>query len=177
MPFITEGKTNLKYILIVVVLAVVVGILILTYQWGIPKEEVKMPAAEEEEVETIIEEEDGILEMILGSPDAQVAPLTAVDGSNSSGAAYRLFKDGKLYHAVMATMPEPQEGNVYEGWLVQPSPLQFLSTGVMKKNEGGIWTLEYTSDNEYPSYTKVVITEETVVDAIPETHIIEGSFF
>ncbi|HDZ54676.1 MAG TPA: hypothetical protein ENI19_03965 [Candidatus Nealsonbacteria bacterium] len=54
MPFITEGKTNLKYILIVVVLAVIVGGGILGYQylsskalapegWWSPKEEAKVP--------------------------------------------------------------------------------------------------------------------------------------
>ena len=177
MPFITEGKINLKYILIVVVLAVV-GIIIFAYQLKIPKEEIKVqaPLTQEEESETAIEEEGGILEMISRNSEVQIAPLTAVDGSNSSGAAYRLVEDGKLYYAVMASMPGPQEGNVYEGWLVQPSPLQFFSTGVMEKNEENVWILEYSADNEYPSYTKVIITEETIIDPIPEMHIIEGSF-
>jgi len=167
----------LKYILIIVVLAVF-GILIFAYQLRMPKEEIKVqvPLTQKEESEIAIEEESGILAMILRNPEAQVAPLTAVDGSNSSGAAYRLFKDDNLYHAVMATMLDPQEGNVYEGWLVQPSPLQFFSTGIMEKNEDDVWVLEYSADNEYPFYTKVIITEETIVDLIPETHIIEGSF-
>lgn len=171
------NQVNSKYILVIVVLAIV-GILIFAYQLRMPKEEIKVqvPFTQEEESETTIEEEGGILMMILRNPEAQVAPLTAVDGSNSSGAAYRLVEDEKLYHAVMASMPDPQEGNVYEGWLVQPSPLQFFSIGVMEKNEEDIWMLEYSTDNEYSSYTKVVITEETVVDETPETHIIEGSF-
>jgi|GEM_PF-6367398 len=42
MPFITQGKTNLAYILIVVVLAVIVGGGILAYQyWYLSKEETK----------------------------------------------------------------------------------------------------------------------------------------
>jgi len=44
MPFITQGKTSLKYILIVVVLAVVVGGGILGWQyWLMPKGEIEMP--------------------------------------------------------------------------------------------------------------------------------------
>ena len=47
MNFFTEGKTNWKYILIVVILAVIVGGGILGYQyWWIPKEEIKMPEGE-----------------------------------------------------------------------------------------------------------------------------------
>jgi len=177
MPFITQGKINLQYILIVVVLAVIVGGGILGYQFlRTSKEEPKVPAVEEGKSEIIMREEVSFLDMIQRDPDTQIAPLIAVDGSNSSGAAYKLFKNGKLYHAVMASMPDPQEGNVYEGWLVQPSPLQFFSTGVMEKNENNVWVLEYSTDNEYPSYTKVIITEETIIDPIPETHIIEGSF-
>jgi len=42
MPFITQGKTNIKYILIVVVLAAIVSGGILGYQyWWAPKEEAK----------------------------------------------------------------------------------------------------------------------------------------
>ena len=44
MPFITQGKTNTKYILIVVILAAIVGGGILAYQyWWLPKQEVKIP--------------------------------------------------------------------------------------------------------------------------------------
>ena len=48
----------------------------------------------------------------------------------------------------------------------------------MKKNAKGEWTIEYVPDNEglFPSHTKVVITEETVVDQTMESHIIEGDF-
>jgi len=40
MPFITQGKTNIKYILIIVILAVIAGGGILAYQyWWLPKQE------------------------------------------------------------------------------------------------------------------------------------------
>lgn len=43
----------------------------------------------------------------------------------------------------------------------------------MQPVEGG-YELVYTSDEESPDYEFVVITEETVVDEIPEALIIEG---
>lgn len=107
-----------------------------------------------------------------------VANLIAVDGSQSSGTAYVVREGGKLTHLVEASMPDPAPDNSYEGWLVNvsTSPFQFFSTGVMSRNGEGVWTLEYSVDNEYPDHNRVVITEETVVDEIPEDHIIEGDF-
>ena len=55
MPFITQAKTNLKYILIVTILAVMVAGGTLVYWWQIKKEEIKAPDlinAEEPEDET-----------------------------------------------------------------------------------------------------------------------------
>lgn len=120
--------------------------------------------------------DDEILALLLNDSGTQAAFLESVDGSESSGAGYRLVKGGKLYHGVIATMPNLKDGNVYEGWLVQKSPLKFISTGLMRSPENGVWVLEYTAQQEYPTYLKVVITEETEVDATPERHVIEGSF-
>lgn len=124
-----------------------------------------------------------ILAMAMEDATSQIIELTAVDGSDSSGTAYLLAKDEVVYHAVTASMPDPSEGNVYEGWLVQAPPpdskaaIRFISTGVMEKDDQGMWQLEYTTDNSaFFSYTDVVITEETIVDATPEIHILEGSF-
>jgi hypothetical protein len=43
MPFLTRGKTNWKYILIVLILAVIVGGGILGYWWLATREEIEMP--------------------------------------------------------------------------------------------------------------------------------------
>lgn len=123
-----------------------------------------------------IEEQYPVLTALLNDEQSQAVSLEAVDESESSGTAYLLVVDGSIQHAVIATMPPPVEGNVYEGWIVQPAPLQFFSTGLMTSPELGVWILEYTADEDLPSYRTVVITEETVVDATPERHVIEGSF-
>ena len=182
MRFIPQGKINLKYILIIVIIIAIIGGGVLVWQRLSIKKELtgekeEAPLTEEKEKESMAGEEEDISEIVLENPETKVAPLTAVDESNSSGAAYKLFKDGKLYLVVMATMPNLQEGNAYEGWLVNPDPLHFFSTGIMQKTEEGIWLLEYTADDEYPlPYNKVMITEETIVDGQPETHIVEGDF-
>jgi len=116
-----------------------------------------------------------ILETMISDPNTETAELVAIDGSNSSGVAYRLLFDG-LKHVVMAQMPDPADGSVYEGWLVQPEPLQFFSTGVMRKNSDGYWVIIYDNNNPFKSYSKVIITEETIVDEKPERHVIEGDF-
>ena len=104
-----------------------------------------------------------------------VADLYDITIDTGGGMAY-LFRDGALYHYVEANLPEPAEGNVYEGWLVSQLPtLKFFSTGIMELNSDGTYTLIFMTDAEYPEYDHVVITEETVVDATPETHILEGT--
>jgi len=76
MPFITQGKTNLKYILIIVILAVIVGGGILGYQYlWTPKEEtrpleVKSP---EEEVREALKKQNTVGVIIgLRAPKAPV---------------------------------------------------------------------------------------------------------
>lgn len=140
-----------------------------------PQEEVPIPK-ENRERETAKPSGD-VLKLILQNPDiAKTAELKAVDKSSSFGIGYRLSKAGVFSHAVTALLQDPPQGVVYEGWLVQQSPLQFFSTGVMAKDPEGKWILEYTANQDFPSYTKVVITTETKVDGIPETHILEGEF-
>lgn len=125
------------------------------------------------------QEERGVLETILAGDGSLKAVLEPSEGSGSSGSglAYKLAQNGRLYHAVQARMEDPSEGAVYEGWLVQPEPLRFFSTGVLELNEQGEWALELRLDEEYPTYTRAIITEETLVDDTPERHILEGDFF
>ncbi|MDA1337580.1 MAG: anti-sigma factor [bacterium] len=128
------------------------------------------------ETEQEIKETVTTLSMLMENTVNETATLLAVGDREGTGTAYRSFKEGEFLHAVVANMPSPAEGNVYEGWLVMPNPLQFFSTGVMEQNEQGEWILEYVSNVDYPLHTKIVITEETLVDEIPEAHILQGDF-
>ncbi|MFC1687601.1 anti-sigma factor [Patescibacteria group bacterium] len=131
---------------------------------------------EETNTNTSAPGESEVSQLVMNDPAAQQTAIIAVDGSPGSGTAYRLWKNETLSHYVQASLQQPATGSSYEGWLVQSSPVAFFSTGVMTDNGGGIYTLEYTSEQEYPTYLQVVITEETVVDETPETHVLEGTF-
>ena len=162
----------------ILVVAVIIVVLVIIFSGGEEANNNEELSENTQETESMTEkmEEGAVLAMVLGSENTQVIELLAVDESESSGAAYRLYEDGVLYHSVVATMPAPSEGNVYEGWLVQPDPLMVVSTGLLVNQEDSVWTLEFSSDQEYATYLTVVITEETVVDDTPERHVIEGSF-
>jgi len=124
-----------------------------------------------------IKEELSFLDSLQKNLKTQVVDLKPVDGSDSFGTAYRLIGENKnLQHVVVANLPDLPVGVSYEGWLVQPKPLKFFSTGVMEKNKNGMWILEYEEVGDYLTYSNVVITKETKVDSIPEKHIIEASF-
>jgi len=104
-----------------------------------------------------------------------VAKLEDVFGGNSKGTGY-ILRDGKvLYHKVTAELPDPEGSDFYEGWLVQQTPvLKFFSTGEMVEESDGNYSLSYESETQYENYNFVVITLETVRDAVPEKHILEG---
>ncbi len=116
--------------------------------------------------------------------DAGVAPeqitLDAVDARGGTAVAERTLGGGELLHTVVADVSDPRPGKFYEGWLVQPNPLKFYSTGKMEKNAEGQYVLTYIrTEDEEARYPRVVITEETEangLDGVPEVHIFEGNF-
>lgn len=111
--------------------------------------------------------------------DVDRAELKDVTGGDASGIATRKFENGRFTHTVLADLPDPAQGSFYEGWLVRGKEgdenFAFISTGKMKLAKGG-YLLEFESTTDYSAYNNVVITQEKVFDATPETHILEGSF-
>lgn len=156
-----------KIIIIVVLAIIILGFLF--YDGIINK--IKDQKETKENIKEI-----SVLETLIKDSSTEVRALLAVNESSSYGTAYRLLKDGKIYHVVVADMPDPKRGSFYEGWLVQDDLFDFFSTGVMQKNEDGQWVLIYTANKEFENHKKVVITEEAIVDATPEDHVIEGEF-
>jgi hypothetical protein len=154
-----------KLILGIIILALVVGVLAFRNN-----DSAKTPAGNEAS--------GGAMLTLKDNPLTKTTLLNAVDGSDSSGTAYILRQDGRLMHRVEALMPDPAPGSSYEGWLVEhpSSPIKFFSTGVMTKEADGTWVLHFEANEEYSTYNRVVITEETVIDATPETHIVQGDF-
>ena len=112
---------------------------------------------------------------------SDVANLRAVGGYSGSGTAIREFNGSALALDVTANLPPARAGKFYEGWLVQKLPeLKFISTGRVSQTSGSEHIMLFIADEPYNGYDDVVITEETDVDGldgVPETHVLEGSFF
>lgn len=101
------------------------------------------------------------------------ADLADVTGGNSTGIATREYTIGVFKHTVLADLPDPENGQFYEGWLA--SGEESISTGKMRTAKGG-YILEYNSSVDYSDWNKVVVTVEKVNDKLPEKHVLEGSF-
>jgi hypothetical protein len=101
------------------------------------------------------------------------AALKDVTGGAGTGLATRKFEEGVFEHTLMASLPTPQAGQFYEGWLVSDD--DFILTGKLKEMKGG-WYLEFEADQDYSDYNRVVVTLEEKDDRQPEKHVLEGSF-
>ena len=147
-----------------IILAVVAGII---YWVRRPKPELEIP---EQSIEETIEES-----FKIDIPDdVEKAELKDVAGKIATGIATRKFIDGLFTHTVLVDLPDPAEGNFYEGWLVKDDG-ELISTGKLRIAKGG-YLLEYSSAVDYSDYSGVVITLESKDDGVPEEHVLEGSF-
>ena len=165
----------MKKILVIIILGIVVsGGFFIVRQF--PEEQIlQSNQAEPEQNEEKAQPRD-ILDIVENESATETAPLLAVDGGNGSGAGYRLMKDGMLYYAIVAAMPDPREGSMYEGWFSRADSLELFSTGTMERNEDGLWVSGYSLPGEFLEFSRVMVTEEVVVDGIQERHILEGTF-
>lgn len=101
--------------------------------------------------------------------------LEAVDGGNGTGVAKAVFADGKyMMMASIENIPDPEEGFFYEGWVVRPSPFNFISTGELEKVDGK-WINNYMSETDYSDHIRYVLTiEPDDNDPAPADHVVEG---
>ncbi|MCH7641267.1 anti-sigma factor [Patescibacteria group bacterium] len=178
-----KGNTGLIIVVVAAVVLLIGGFVFYTNRQNQLEPAVEMKQVDMSEGKNMMVEKDETMVMeddmklsIMENPDSLSGTLKDVAGGNSSGTAYVLGRDGKLSHTVTANLPDPSGGNVYEGWLVNKTPsLTFFSTGVMEKQADETYTLSFMADKLFEGYNFVVITEETVVDSTPETHILEGT--
>lgn len=101
------------------------------------------------------------------------ASLEDVSGGLASGKAF-INRSSGLTHTLEADLPALEDGNFYEGWLVNPQTDDFISTGKLVTNTEGYWSLYYTNDDAIVGYDFVVVTLETQDDSTPEDHVLEG---
>ena len=86
-------------------------------------------------------------------------------GGTAAGVAQSVFKDGRyMLYVEFDNLPEPVDDSFYEGWLVQrgdSGPIDFFSTGVVEKDENGIYVDTYTDEVDWnQTHTFYVLTLE-----------------
>jgi hypothetical protein len=96
-------------------------------------------------------------------------------GGNASGKVGANYEDGKyLLVAEFKDLPDPQNNEFYEGWIVRRSPLEVISTGVAKK-VNGIYVNNYSSNRDLTSHDFYVLTiEPDDNNPAPADHVVEG---
>lgn len=93
------------------------------------------------------------------------AQLKDITGGDGSGIATRT--------EILVDLPDPEPGTFYQAWLENANG-KLLSLGKLNEAKGG-WLIQYNGA-AYPTYNKVVISQEKVVDGTIEERVLEGSF-
>ena len=97
-----------------------------------------------------------------------------VTSNDAAGHASVMLEDGKFsLHAEFVWLTDPEWEDFYEGWLVQQSPLKFISTGELYKKD---WNYHnrFDSKTNYSSYDFYVLTlEPNDNDPAPAAHVFE----
>lgn len=104
----------------------------------------------------------------------QKTELRDVSGGNASAIAVRDFQNNKFTLSILADLPEPPSGEVYEAWLEEGEQTPVL-LGRLQVAKGG-YLIDYQSSKDYTNFNKLVLTMEKVLDQKIETRILEGSF-
>ena len=95
---------------------------------------------------------------------------------NASGGARATFYDDTYYLlATFANVPEPQNGDFYEGWVVRKEPFDFISTGPVVVIDGAMVN-GYVSKQDLTDYNFYVLTlEPDDGNPAPADHVVEGT--
>lgn len=129
------------------------------------------------EVGDNLEISEEVLERFRGmgevSDTAERVELRPVEGESGFGVATREVMGGRLYHSVMADLPELGNDEFYEGWLIDGE--RRVNVGKLVKEKGG-WLLEFVGDEGLVEYDLVVITLEVRDDKSPEKEVLKGTF-
>lgn len=78
-------------------------------------------------------------------------------------------------HAKIQNLPDLQNDEFYEGWVVQASPFKFTSTGRLVKIDDGTFENSFNSPIDYSNYKMYILTlEPNDGNPEPADHIVEG---
>ncbi len=102
--------------------------------------------------------------------------LIDVSGSGARGTAIARFKDGKYQlEAKFIDLPTPGVGFFYEGWVINQTNGEIISTGYVVFQKGGVLNI-FISDRDLTTHSRYVLTlEPDDGDPAPAEHILEGT--
>jgi hypothetical protein len=121
---------------------------------------------------TIKSKIEGLFNYVIPD-DLDSIELKDVSGGIYRGIAARKFEKGTFTITVLVDLPDLSSNEFYEGWI--SSGDKFISIGKLRIAKGG-FLVDFTSNIDYSSYNKVIVTKEKVNDNKPESLILEGSF-
>lgn len=116
---------------------------------------------------------------------SQTIKLNDVSGGTNSGSVTRSITEGLVIHTLQAQLPDPEEGYIYQSWLIRnnENPTRY---GILVKNEQAFYTFntEFKFDPADPPFTTfetmhntIVVSKESINDDDDiETKILEGTF-
>lgn len=106
--------------------------------------------------------------------DGQVQTINT--NGEAEGFAEAGFVDGKyVLRAEITGLPDPQDGEFYEGWVVRREPFKFISTGMLTKQDDGTWLNLFSSSEDLTGFISYVLTiEPDDGDPAPAGHVVEG---
>ncbi|MBU0570342.1 hypothetical protein KKB40_06245 [Patescibacteria group bacterium] len=111
--------------------------------------------------------------------DIDRAELRDVSGRDSSAIAVREIKNDQFEYSVLADLPEPLEGQIYQSWIRRGQEgdegYSLVSTGVMRMAKGG-WMVNFKSPTDYFDHDRVIVSLEKTLDNQMEEQILEGFF-
>lgn len=109
--------------------------------------------------------------------DVEKISLEDKKDQDATGIATRKYTDDTFIHSVLADLPDPADGEFYQGWLVKGEDEQedIRKTSKLRIAKGG-YLLEFEAGEDLTDYNKVIISKETTDDSEMEEIVLEASF-
>lgn len=123
------------------------------------------------------ERDDTLYNRLAADTNAQKVLLIDVIGSNTSGIAYVLRENGKMFVSILANMPNAPDNGFYQAWLMKETPRRFyVPLGKLTTYDPGQFVTNTSLDVDYPDFKTVIITLEQHDDRQPERPVMRGKF-
>lgn len=120
--------------------------------------------------------DDTLFTRLAADPNAKKIEMKDVIGSNTSGTAYLLRENGKLFVTAKANMPDAPAGNYFQAWLMKENPRRYyVPLGKLSHFGVGKFISNTALDSDYQEFNTLIITLEKSDDKLPERFVMQGS--